>query len=178
MFPSLLKTAKVIPIHKSGSRTDVHNYRPISLLSAFSKIFEKIMHKRITNFLESNGTLFEYQYGFRMGRSCEHALLMAQNELLSSLNKKQISLLLLIDFSKAFDMVDHNILLSKLNHYGIRGNAYKWLKSYLNHRNQYVSINGKNSTSKPLLHGVPQGSILGSLLFVIYISMIFQKFTH
>ena len=170
IFPSQLKLAKIIPIHKNGSKSDVSNYRPISLLSSFSKVFEKIMHKRLYLFLEKNNALYETQFGFRAGRSCEHALLVAQNEILSSLSKKQISLLLLIDFSKAFDMVDHDILLDKLYHYGIRGIAHKWFKSYLSNREQYVSIEGKSSSRRSLKYSVPQGSILGPLLFIIYIN--------
>ena len=128
------------------------------------------MHIRLSNFLESNNSLYENQYGFRSGRSCEHALLNAQNLLLESLSKHQVSILLLIDFSKAFDLVEHKILLKKLEHYGIRGPALKWLESYLSNRKQYVSINGAESTSLILEHGVPQGSILGPLLFIIYIN--------
>ena len=170
VFPQSLKIARVVPIHKSGSKTDVSNYRPISLLAAFSKIYEKVMHARIAEFLNKNESIYERQYGFRAGRSCEHALLDAQNTLLDSLNRKQISLLLLIDFSKAFDMVDHDILLDKLYHYGIRGLALKWLQSYLSDRKQFVSINGADSSSRHMKYGVPQGSILGPLLFVIYIN--------
>ena len=103
IFPQPLKMARVVPVYKGGSKTDVANYRPISLLSSFSKIYEKLMHKRVLDFLDSNGSLFEMQYGFRPGRSCEHALLNAQNTILNSLSKNQICLLLLIDFSKAFD---------------------------------------------------------------------------
>jgi hypothetical protein len=120
--------------------------------------------------MERNESLFDMQYGFRKGRSCEHALLAAQNCILDTLNKNEIALLLLIDFSKAFDMVDHDILLSKLSRYGIRGNALKWMQSYLRGRRQYVTIDGKNSSERDLKFGVPQGSILGPLLFIIYIN--------
>ena len=170
VFPSQLKVAKVVPIHKSGSKTNVENYRPISLLSVFSKFFEKLMHHRVYDFLQRNNSLSDLQFGFRKQRSCEHALLVAQSELLHALSKKQIALLLLIDFSKAFDMVNHDILLHKLNHYGIRGIAYKWFKSYLENREQFVSVNGQLSTKQKLRYSVPQGSILGPLLFVIYIN--------
>ena len=170
IFPEQMKIARVTPIHKEGTKTNVGNYRPISILNSFSKIYEKLMHKRLTSFLESNDSIYENQYGFRSGRSCEHALLNAQNLLLESLSKRQVSLLLLIDFSKAFDMVEHKILLEKLEHYGIRGHALKWLESYLSNRKQFVSINGSESSMKIMEHGIPQGSILGPLLFIIYIN--------
>ncbi len=170
IFPESLKIARVVPIHKGGSKTDVANYRPISLLSSFSKIYEKLMHKRILDFLDTNSSLFEMQYGFRPGRSCEHALLNAQNTILNSLSRNQVSLLLLIDFSRAFDLVEHNILLKKLEHLGIRGIAQEWFKTYLKGRKQFVTINGVNSSTKLLEYGVPQGSILGPLLFIIYIN--------
>ena len=169
-FPVELKLAKVVPIYKGGSKLEASNYRPISLLSCFSKIYEKLMHSRVLNFLNSNKSLFEGQYGFRPSRSCEHALLNAQHVILDALSKKQTALLLLIDFSKAFDMVDHDILLNKLNHYGIRGIAHDWFKSYLANRKQYVMVNGKKSDEQLMTFGVPQGSILGPLLFIIYIN--------
>ncbi len=170
IFPQSLKIARVVPIYKEGSKTEVSNYRPISLLSSFSKIYEKLMHKRVLDFVDSNGSLFEMQYGFRPGRSCEHALLNAQNTILDSLSKNQISLLLLIDFSKAFDLVEHSILLKKLEHLGIRGIAQEWFKSYLKDREQFVTIDGVDSLTKSMEYGVPQGSILGPLLFIIYIN--------
>ena len=170
VFPDQMKTARVVPIHKEGSKSEVGNYRPISLLTSFSKIFEKLMHTRLLKFMDSNSSLFEKQYGFRPGRSCEHALLSAQNLLLESLTKRQISLLLLIDFSKAFDMVEHSILLKKLHHYGIRGLPLKWIESYLSCRKQFVSVNGADSELRDIKFGVPQGSILGPLLFIIYIN--------
>ena len=170
IFPQSLKMARVIPVYKSGSKSEVSNYRPISLLSGISKIYEKLMHNRIVQFMEQNNSFYDMQYGFRSGRSCEHALLSAQSILLNSLSRNQISLLLLIDFSKAFDMVEHSILLKKLYHYGIRGTALNWLKSYLENRQQFVTINGKDSSKKAIQYGVPQGSILGPLLFVIYIN--------
>ena len=170
IFPEQLKIARVVPIHKGGSKTVVSNYRPISLLSAFSKIFEKLVHNRVYNFLQQNESLYDMQFGFRAGRSCEHALLVAQNDILSALNKKQTALLLLIDYSKAFDMVSHDILLDKLKHYGIRGKAHDWFRSYLSNRTQYVSIDDKISTTKSIKYGLPQGSIIGPLLFILYIN--------
>ena len=170
IFPEHLKIAKVVPIHKEGCRMDVANYRPISLLSSFSKIYEKIMHSRVIEFLDKNDLLYEMQYGFRPGRSCEHALLNAQNLILNSLSKKEISMLLLIDFSKAFDLIEHSILLKKLEHYGIRGIVLEWFKSYLDKRQQYVAVNGAESSTKLIQYGVPQGSILGPILFIIYIN--------
>ena len=170
VFPNQLKTARVVPIHKGGSKTEVSNYRPISLLPAFSKIFEKLMHSRVYDFLEQNKSLYDMQFGFRPRRSCEHALLVAKNEILSALNKKQTALLLLVDYSKAFDLVDHDILLHKLWHYGIRGKAHDWFRSYLSNRRQFVSIEDKISNTNGIRYGVPQGSVLGPLLFILYIN--------
>ena len=170
VFPSLLKTAKVVPIHKSGKKHDVANFRPISLLSTFSKIYEKVMYQRLSSFFQINSIINSRQYGFRPQHSCEHALLDAKNTILGALHRKQIALLLLIDFSKAFDMVDHTILLGKLSKYGIRGPALQWISSYLHDRTQYVSVNGAISSTMHLKYGVPQGSILGPLLFIIYIN--------
>ena len=128
------------------------------------------MYRRVIDYLNKKEYLYSRQYGFRAGHSCEHALLDAQSTIAKTLEKKETALLLLIDFSKAFDMVDHELLLQKLMHCGIRGAAYLWFKSYLSCRKQFVSLNGASSDVGKLEHGVPQGSILGPLLFLIYIN--------
>ena len=170
VFPDKLKIAKVIPLYKGGSRSDVKNYRPISLLSSFSKIFEKIMQSRLVRHLTLNNILYASQYGFRAGHSCEHAILEAQSSIIKSLERKQVTALLLLDFSKAFDMVDHGILLKKLEHYGIRDINLKMFETYLKGRSQYVHINSSDSATADMRHGVPQGSILGPILFILYIN--------
>ena len=170
IFPTKLKCAKVIPLHKGGSTTEITNYRPISLLSCFSKIYEKLMQVRLTQFLKVNNLLYKSQYGFRSGHCCDHALLEAQCKLNDALQKKQIAVLLLLDFSKAFDMVDHDILLRKLEHYGIRGICLDWFSSYLTNRQQYVHVNNHSSNKLSLRYSVPQGSVLGPILFLLYIN--------
>ena len=170
VHPSLLKFAKVIPIYKAKSRLDVSNYRPISLLPIFNKIFEKLMHKRLTSSLEKHNVLFSHQFGFQKNKSTTQAILDLCNQLTMALDKKEISCCIFLDFAKAFDTVDHKILLDKLNHYGIRGSALNWFRSYLSSRTQKVCINGILSEPNFISHGVPQGSVLGPLLFLLYIN--------
>ena len=128
------------------------------------------MHARLTKYLNENDILFKSQYGFRSGHCCEHALLDAQSKIARALEKKQIAVLLFLDFSKAFDMVDHEILLKKLEHYGIRGVTLSWFRSYLTNREQYVSVKNCKSDRLKLNYSVPQGSILGPTLFILYIN--------
>ena len=169
-FPEILKVAKIRPVHKKGDKTDIGNYRPISLLSVFSKILEKVMYNRLMPFLEKYNILSESQFGFRKGISINNAIFSFTEEVLNARNKKENVAGLFIDLTKAFDVVNHNILISKLEAIGIRGLANQWFTSYLNNRSHIVEINGKVSNLAFCNLGVPQGSILGPLLFLIYIN--------
>ena len=170
VVPSQLKIAKVVPIYKGGDRLSPDNYRPISLLPNFSKIVEKIVCNRLTLFLESNNLLSPNQYGFRKEHSTIHPLLHFMNNLTRATNAKKYSVAIFCDLRKAFDTVDHKILISKLNAIGVRGTALKWFVDYLNNRKQFVYIDGVASPLLDIIIGVPQGSILGPLLFIIYIN--------
>ena len=166
-----LKISKVMPIFKDkGSELERTNYRPISLLSNINKIIEKLMHERVYDFLEKYKCIYELQFGFRKGHSTSHALIDLTEAIRRSIDQNKFSVGVFIDLQKAFDTVDHHILLKKLEHYGIRGTANKWFQSYLTNRQQFVTINNQNSSLKPMNYGVPQGSVLGPLLFLIYIN--------
>ncbi len=168
--PIQLKIAKVIPIFKSGDRQSMDNYRPISLLSNFSKILEKIVAIRLIKFLDVHKILSDHQFGFRKAHSTLHPLVHFINKITSNLTAKKHTLAIFCDLRKAFDTVDHAILLKKLAKLGVRGVELSWFKSYLSQRQQFVLVNGMSSTLLSILLGVPQGSILGPLLFLIYIN--------
>lgn len=180
VVPEKLKITIVKPLHKSGSRSDCNNYRPIALLPTFSKIIESAMYKRIYNFCEKFNIFNNNQNGFRKGRSTTLAVITYVNEILKILNDKKHAIGVLLDMSKAYDRVLYGALLEKLYGVGVRGIAFNWFSSYLRNRIQYVDIEHYNSTTKrigkkrsnevELTKSIPQGSVLGCLLFLIYIN--------
>ena len=169
-FPSILKLGKITPVYKKDDEQLLENYRPISTLPIFGKIFEKIIYTRLYGFFTSNNILNKSQFGFRKSHSTSHALNYSINCIEKSIKKGNSVLGIFIDLSKAFDTIDHKILLAKLENYGIRGVALKLIESYLSDRKQLVNILGEISDELLVLFGVPQGSCLGPLLFLIYIN--------
>ena len=164
--PSVLKTAKVVPVFKKYSKLNYSNYRPISLLSNIENILEKLMHKRLYAVLDYNNIIYDLQFGFRQQYSTSHVLINITENIRKALDDGNIGCGVFVDLQKAFDTIDHQILLAKLNHYGIRGVSNDWFKSYLSNHNQYVSINGYESGLAVINCGVPHGFALGSLLFL------------
>ena len=169
IFPDKYKVVKVIALHKKGASDNLSNYRPVFLLSIFSKIFEKIMYKRLYKFLEINEILHPLQFAFRKNHSTYHTLISMTETIKKTIDSGHFGCGICIDLKKAFDTVNHSVLLKKLDHYGVRGIPLQWFDSYLAKRQQYVSINGCTS-DKLITHGVLQGSVLGPLLFLIFIT--------
>ena len=167
VFPDKLKIAKAVPIFKKGDSTLINNYRPISLLPVISKVIEKIIYNQLSLYFESNKLFSDSQYGFRPNHSTEHATLELTDRITSAMDNNDVPIGIFLDLSKAFDTIDHAILLKKLEHYGVEGITLQLLQNYLTHRKQYVKLHDVKSCVLPINTGVPQGSILEPLLFII-----------
>lgn len=170
IFPNALKYSTVIPIHKSGDKRLPNNYRPISLTSAFSKILERCLHSQLISFFNLHDIIHPNQFGFQQGISTEMAISKVYQELAENMDEKETTCAIFLDLRKAFDSVNHKILLMKLHQYGVRGLPLKLIEGFLNHRTQSVFVNGILSDSEEVTCGVPQGSVMGPLLFLCYIN--------
>ena len=170
IFPDLYKLAQVIPVFKAGNENLCENYRPISLLPIYSKIYEKVMYSRIYEFLSQNNLIYNRQFGFRANHSTNHSIISLTEEIKSALDSGQLVAGVFLDLKKAFDTINHNILIHKLQYYGFRGITSQLLLSYLSNRKQFVYIDGCKSSLEDISCGIPQGSTLGPLLFLMYIN--------
>ena len=170
VFPDKMKVTNVVPLFKSGNKNEFTNYRPVSLLPQFSKVLEKLFDIRLQKFIDKCNILSNSQYGFRSNCSTSLALLELTEEICTAVVNRKVTTGVFIDLKKAFDTIDHKLLLEKLEFYGIRGSVNEWVKSYLTGRKQFVQVNEYSSTIFNILCGVPQGSVLGPKLFILYIN--------
>ena len=175
IIPEKLKVSLITPVYKNEDETSFSNYRPIAVLPCFSKLLEKLMYKRLINFIEKHEILYNSQYGFRKNRSTEMAITSLTTKITEAIENKEFTAGIFLDLSKAFDTVNHSILIEKLQHYGIRGIALEWFKNYLTNRTQVVKYNNVVSRKEIIVCGVHQGLVLGPLLFLLYINDIYNS---
>lgn len=170
VVPDDLKSARVVPIYKKSDKTDVGNYRPVSILSILSKVIERVIYDQLEDYLASNSLLYKHQSGFRHGYSTDTCLVHLTDYIRFQMDKGHLVGMILLDLQKAFDTVNHSILLMKLKAMGLTQSSLMWFSSYLSDRHQLVELSGTRSSTKNITCGVPQGSILGPLLFLIYVN--------
>ena len=170
ILPNALKISKATPVDKGGEITDPFNFRPISTLTTFTQVLEKLFYKQIINYIERQNIIYQCQFGFRKGYSTSMAISEITNSLRKAIDYNLYTCGVFLDFTKAFDTVNHGIFLDKLEAYGIRGIPLNWFVNYLTDRRQYVDLGGVKSSEQTIICGIPQGSTLGPLLFLIYIN--------
>lgn len=178
IFPDDRKCARVTPLFKQGERSDLNNYRPISVIPVIAKVFESIVYDQLYSFLTKEDVISKQQSGFRALHSTVTALLEATDSWAFNIDRGNVNAVVFLDLKKAFDTVDHEILLTKMNLYGVQGIALDWFNSYLTSRTQRCLVNGSLSQTCSLKCGVPQGTILGPLLFLIYINACPTAYHH
>ena len=169
-FPQALKIAEIVPILKKGNRENCCNYRPISILSPFAKIFEKCLHEQFKKFFIKNDLISSQQYGFQKNCSTSDAVVDIYSNLIKNIENELITCSIFLDLAKAYDTIDHRILIAKLEKYGIRGVPLQLIESFLTNRQQYTTIKSTKSATNKVICSIPQGSTLGPLLFTIYIN--------
>ena len=175
IVPNKLKIAKIVPLFKKNNPEYIENYRPVALISIFAKLLEKLMYNRLYDFLTIQNILIPVQFGFRKNHSTSLSVINFSDYILQELDKGKFCCGVFMDLSKAFDTIDHHILLKKLFLYGLRGIPLQWFQNYLHERKQYVVVDGVESTHLTIDVGVPQGSVLGPLLFLIYVNDIIRS---
>ena len=168
IFPDSWKVSKIVPLHKKGELIHPQNYRPVSLLPVLSKVLERVIFEQMISYLEENQLLHPSHHGFRAGHSTVTALIEMYDQWIEALEREEVTAVVMLDLSAAFDVVDHTILLQKLEILGFKECSLAWLRSYLTDRSQQVYIEGSLSEALNLEAGVPQGSILGPLLYILF----------